>query len=253
MCLSSSAKERDHSHLGGSPASRVVVPVLQFDPSRGVLQRTHRLATADLSQVCDGRNWLLFRGVSANERKIDTATGDAPNGSNGARAPPSPQEENQEHRPQLTGASFAAPCEEVTTQARDTALARKKPPPDALTLRRRSATVILRHSEDNKNEFFGAQHSTATLRHSEDNKKTPGRRILSEGNLRRCVPRNRDNQPRVEMRRLSTPRHRDPNHRSMPGILQRSGSMLDMARDDSQWVAPGVAFSKNMEVYLFKT
>lgn len=240
MCLSLPAKQLECRRRPGSDCGRNN-PVLFFDATRQVLQQTHRLLTADLSQVCDGRTWLSFRdaagqrehlhGVTAVEA-CKSATDDTSKSSAASCDVPDrlrpPQKENQEPCPPSEGAPFAT-AETAAPQARGAA------PTARGSLPRKSySAFVLCHT---------AEHEHSVSKGNSRGKQAHGSSLNEEHPSRQ----------RARVRKLSTPMHRFASNLSVPGILQRGGSALELPTADAGWVAAGVAFSKYMEVYQFET
>lgn len=210
--------------------------------------------------------------VTSDERNSSAAFCDMPGRLCSARSRLPPSKENEDPLPPSEGMSFAS--------ARTAApIAQGSPTRDAHAPRRRSTTAALRDADKHRKRLSegnnychvscGRRNQTRSASQNKGNKICSraiqelhrGRQsrqpsadksnIASDGAVAACAARG-SKTSRTTSRKLSTPMHRSTTSPRVPGILQRNGSTLELPRADAGWVAAGVAFSKNTEVYFFK-
>lgn len=232
-----------------------------FDTRRKALHQDHKLATADLSQVCDGRNWELFRhavdrtcvtkttardladesiGGSAvgkqTKSSYDATADDAksrlkstymPISSRNARSVTPPQREQQQLHPddeQAPRPSLGDALAPVDAQGQGN-------PQDQDDMQS-PRKIRRRPSSKNRHGRRRASSSSAPRRHSDDDRVPNMNRLTTSANgpLGRLSldsdttsDSTTSGRPLVTVRDLSEPKHRcSHTNRNVSGIMRRA-------------------------------
>mmetsp|Transcript_39169 Transcript_39169/g.81934 ORF Transcript_39169/g.81934 Transcript_39169/m.81934 type:complete len:348 (-) Transcript_39169:54-1097(-) len=184
-----------------------------FGTKRKVLQQDHKLTTADLSQICDGRNWETFRDVENKKKTVPII------------APPATVEENEEKPSEESSNddNYLPTLKESNSEQPEKKPAFYNPISSSNKNNRRSSSFDLRQADENRendNEEKSqprksrSRSGSGRRRHSnEDEVSAP---LPSEKQSRRLSLDTGGNPhaaaapspPRVAVRNLSEPMHR---------------------------------------------
>lgn len=198
-----------------------------------VIVNSHKLATADLSQVCDGRNWQTFRNA-ASKLRMERSASDTTKGL--------PRSDSSSSLPQ-----YLSPR---VSRGETLAAAEKEALPDQGhgnqdSVSQRTTTTI--SSSTTGRSSSSSSERPVQRRHSDDSsvigtaKKRlprggrPPRRLSVDSNTTSVANMSGD-KPRVLMRRLSEPMHRcTVTNKNVSGIMRparySSNNLVALAND----------------------
>jgi len=203
MCTSSSNNLPGY----GSTGTISIDQGFFFDTKRKLLQQDHKLSTADLSQICDGRNWETFRDVENKKKTFPIIAPPAHVGENEEESSEEPSEESSRDYNNLPTR------EESTSEESEKKQVFYNPISSSNKNNRRSSSLgPLQADENRENEINEKRQPRESRsrrdrrRHShEDEACAP---LPTGKQSRRPSPPAAGSPPRVAVRNLSEPMHR---------------------------------------------